>query len=121
MSTGKANSKQKGRGGQPGFAAADDVRFVNGYIVVVLDDGRHLSIPLSFYPTLLRATPAQRSQWQLIDHGTGIVWDNLDLQLCVQYLLEGAKEGIPKPPDIPELGLYADDRNLRRAKRKKSA
>src|SRR5438874_12780646 len=110
MSIGKATKKQNDRGGQPGFAAADDVRFSNGYMIVVLDDGRQLSIPLNFYPTLLRATPGQRSQWELIDHGTGIVWDKLDLQLCVQYLLEGAKEGIPKPPDIPELGLYADDK-----------
>jgi len=120
MSTGKANKKQNARGGQPGFAAADEVRFSNGYMIVMLDDRRQLSIPLSFYPTLLRATPAQRSQWELIDHGTGIVWDNLDLQLCVQYLLEGAKEGIPKPPDFPELGLYADEKP-RRPKRKKSA
>ena len=120
MSTGKVTKAQNGRRGQPGFAAADDVRFSSGYMIVVLGDGRHLSIPLGFYPTLLRATPAQRSQWELIDHGTGIVWDNLDLQVCVQYLLEGAKEGIPKPPDFPELGLYADEKP-RRAKRKKSA
>src|SRR3954463_10127539 len=120
MSTGKATKNQNDRGGHPGFAAADDVRFSNGFMVVVLDDGRHLSIPLSFYPTLLRATPAQRSQWELLDHGTAIVWDNLDLQLCVQYLLEGAREGIPRPPDITELGLYADEKP-RRTRKKKTA
>src|SRR3954464_15654490 len=108
MSIGKAIKKQNGRN-RSGLASANQLRFANGYMVVSLVDGRQLSVPLRFYPTLLRATPIQRSQWELIGDGTGIVWDNLDLQLCVQYLLEGAKEGIPKPPDIPELGLYADD------------
>src|SRR4051794_13520441 len=104
MTTIKRRKSNDGAG-ERSFAVASGVRFANGYMIVALDDGRHLSIPLTFYPTLLRAAPAQRSQWQLIDHGTGIVWDNLDLQLCVQYLLEGAREGIPKPPDFPELGL----------------
>src|SRR6267142_1638529 len=116
MTTGKVNKTQSRRNGPPGFAAARDVRFANGYMIVALVDGRQLSIPLSFYPTLLRATPSQRSEWQLIGDGTGIVWDDLDLQLCVQYLLEGAKEGIPKPPDIPELGLYADEKPTRRTR-----
>lgn len=121
MIIGKAAKSKSGRNGLLAPAAATAVRFSSGYMVLTLTDGRQLSIPLKFYPTLLRATPAQRSAWQLIGRGTGICWDNLDLQLYVQYLLEGAREGIPKPPDIPELGLYADDKSHRRPRKKRSA
>src|SRR3954466_10129396 len=112
MITGKANKQNQ----MPAMATARDVRFANGFMVVVLTDGRELSIPLKFYPTLVRATPAQRGGWDLIGDGTGIVWDDLARQLCVQYLLEGAREGIPKPPDIPELGPRSHSKPGRRSK-----
>jgi len=121
MTTADADKVRTQRKGDVRQAGASGVCFANGYMIVSLIDGRQLSIPLGFYPTLLRATPSQRSQWQLIGDGTGIVWDNLDLQLCVQYLLEGAREGIPKPPDFSELGVYADDKPQRRTRKKKSA
>ncbi|HEV8608089.1 MAG TPA: DUF2442 domain-containing protein [Tepidisphaeraceae bacterium] len=103
MITGKLDKPATHRKRAPAEAAATRVRFANGHMVLALTDGRQLSIPLDFYPTLLRASPAQRSAWQLIGDGTGVVWDDLDLQLSVQYLLEGAREGIPKPPPLSSL------------------
>lgn len=79
-------------------AIATGVRFGQGRFTVTLADGRELAIPLSFYPTLAKATAAQRNRWDLLNGGRAISWDALDLDLSVQFLIEGAKEGIPKPP-----------------------
>ena len=84
-------------------AAATAVRFTPRSFVLTLTDGRELSVPLSFYPTLAKASPAMRNGWELIGDGRAICWDDLDLHLCVQYLLEGAREGIPRPPKLSDL------------------
>ncbi|WP_240695903.1 DUF2442 domain-containing protein [Candidatus Chloroploca sp. Khr17] len=54
---------------------------------VQLADGRELSIPLVWFPRLLRATPEQRQSWQLIGQGEGIRWDALDEDISVASLL----------------------------------
>jgi Protein of unknown function (DUF2442) len=100
---------------------ATGLRFQNGRLVIVLKDDREVSLPLSKYPTLQKATPAQRRNWEIIGPGDGFDWPDLDLQLCVDAMVLGIPEGIPKPPDFPELGLYADDKPTRRTRKKKSA
>jgi Protein of unknown function (DUF2442) len=79
-------------------AAASGLRFAAGNLIVSIDDGREVRVPLHFYPTLERATPSARKQWELIGDGRGISWEALDLDLSVEALLAGAREGIPKPP-----------------------
>ena len=59
-------------------AVATDIRFKNGHLIVSLNDGREISVPLGFYPTLAKATAGQRSQWELIGGGRGICWDSLE-------------------------------------------
>lgn len=83
-------------------AAATDVRFDRDRFVVALADGREISVPLEFYPTLSKASSADRLQWELIGRGRGISWESLDLDLSVQGLLEGAHEYIPHPPKLPQ-------------------
>jgi hypothetical protein len=105
-----------------GFAnRATKLRFANGRMIIALDDGREISLPLSKYPTLLQATAAQRRNWEMIGPGDGFDWPDLNLQLAVDALVQGIPEGIPKPPDIPELGLYADEQSHRRPRKKRSA
>jgi len=60
-------------------------------LVVLLDDGRRLAAPLTWFPRLLAATPVQRAQWRLIGGGEGIRWDRLDEDLSVRGLLRGDK------------------------------
>jgi uncharacterized protein DUF2442 len=79
---------------------ANGVRFSQGKMIVDLSDGRSIAVPLDFYPTLAKASGAQRRDWELIGQGRGISWDALDLDLSVQALLDGAREGIPKPPSF---------------------
>jgi hypothetical protein len=55
---------------------------------VRLVDGREVSVPLEWFPTLREATDAQRNKWRLIGNGVGIHWEELDEDVSVTGLLE---------------------------------
>lgn len=57
---------------------------------VTLRDGRIISVPLAWYPRLLRATPKQRKNWQIAGGGYGIHWPEIDEDLNTEGLLRGA-------------------------------
>jgi len=67
-----------------------DVRFTDDALVVDLLDGRTISVPLTWYPRLLAATPAQRANWRLAGGGFGIHWPDVDEDLSTEGLLRGA-------------------------------
>lgn len=60
-----------------------------------LADGREVSAPLSFYPTLSAASPRQRRNWSLLGEGEGFEWPDFDLQLSTIGILEGKREHVP--------------------------
>ena len=62
-------------------------------MIVVLGDGRRLSVPLAWYPRLLHATSAERSNWQLLGDGYAIEWPDLDEHIGVEGLLAGRRSG----------------------------
>ena len=57
-----------------------------------LDDGRIVSAPLSWYPSLVAASPAERKLWRTSGGGYGIHWPALDYDLSVEGILAGCKE-----------------------------
>lgn len=61
-------------------------------LTVELADGRFVSAPLTWYPTLVQATPKQLRHWLPCGAGTGIHWPALDYHLSVEGLLRGARE-----------------------------
>ena len=67
-----------------------DVRCDAYSLIVDLVDGRTISAPLAWFPRLLRATPAQRANWQKCAAGYGIHWPDLDEDLSTEGLLRGA-------------------------------
>ena len=67
-----------------------DVRFDEASLIVDLMDGRTISVPLAWYPRLLRATPAQREHWEKAGAGLGIHWPEIDEDLSTEGLLRGA-------------------------------
>jgi Protein of unknown function (DUF2442) len=67
-----------------------DVRFDAHSLIVDLMDGRTISAPLAWYPRLLGATEAQRSNWEKCGGGYGIHWPDLDEDLSTEGLLRGA-------------------------------
>ena len=74
------------------------LRFSAGKLVVLLADGREVRIPLAFYPTLAKAKPQQRNDWELIGPDKGFHWRQLDLDLSVDGLIHGLRQLIPRPP-----------------------
>lgn len=65
----------------------------NRALRVALDDGRTVSLPLAAYPRLRFATPAELANWELIDHGAGIHWPDLDEDISVEGLIAGRASG----------------------------
>jgi hypothetical protein len=66
---------------------AIEVSFTADDLVVVLADGRHVSVPLAWFPRLLRASAEQRANWKLIGRGVGIHWPDIDEDISVESLL----------------------------------
>ena len=58
-----------------------------------LSDGSTISVPLSWHPRLVHATPGERSNWELIGGGQGIHWPDLDEDISIEGLLAGRKSG----------------------------
>jgi hypothetical protein len=55
-----------------------------------LEDGRCISVPLAFYPTLMLAAPEERAEYE-ISHSS-VYWPRLDCDISSECLLRGAKE-----------------------------
>ncbi len=68
-----------------GIAVTDDA------LTVQLSDGRVISVPLSWYPRLVHASPEERAKCESIGDGQGIHWPDLDEDLSVEGLLAGRK------------------------------
>jgi hypothetical protein len=72
---------------------AQGVRVAGDALLVELDDGRTLTVPLTWYPRLAHATVAERGRWKLIGRGEGIHWPDLDEDLGIEGLLAGRRSG----------------------------
>ena len=70
-----------------------DIHFTEYDICVELMDGRSITVPLSWYPRLERATKQQLEDWQTYAGGYGIHWESIDEDLSVEGLLLG----VPAP------------------------
>jgi hypothetical protein len=60
----------------------DDIK-----MYIILEDGRELSIPIDWFPSLRDATDEQRNNWRFVGDGEGIHWDELDEDILVEGLL----------------------------------
>ena len=67
-----------------------EVTFTDETLSVAMKDGRTITVPLAWYPKLLHATPAQRSNWKIAGGGYGIHWSEIDEDLSTEGLLRGA-------------------------------
>jgi hypothetical protein len=66
------------------------VRVSDDAVEVDLLDGRTIIAPLAWFPRLLHATAAQRSNLRVIGGGFVINWPDVDEHLSSQGLLAGA-------------------------------
>jgi len=74
----------------PTTALAAAVEFDEDMMHVTLTDGRVLSVPLAWFPSLSQATPEQRQNCEIGAGGRGLHWEELDEDLSVAGLMAGA-------------------------------
>lgn len=56
-------------------------------MIILLEDGRELAVPLEWFPKLRDASQEALSNWRLIGNGEGIHWQDLDEDILVKNLL----------------------------------
>lgn len=66
-------------------------RVTDSELVVDLEDGRTVSVPLSWYPRLSYATQQEREDFEITREG--IHWPQLDEDVSAEMLLAGIKAG----------------------------
>lgn len=76
-----------------GVPNAESVTITKNTLRVDLSDGRTISVPLSWFPRLVHATLAERSNWRLIGKGHGVHWPDIDEDISVEGLLAGRPSG----------------------------
>lgn len=72
---------------------AEAVSVTQDTLVVELNDGRTISVPLAWFPRLLHSTLDERNKWRFIGKGHGIHWEDLDEDISVEGLLAGKPSG----------------------------
>ena len=87
------NSDSEMDGQAPTAAWCDDAN-----LHVRLADGREISTPLWWYPSLLGATQGQRNTVELMY--SGIHWPELDEDLSIEGMLRAWKARDARPPAV---------------------
>ncbi len=72
---------------------AEGITVTDDTLSVDLSDGRTISVPLTWFPRLLYASPEERNNWRLIGKGQGIHWEDIDEDISVEGLLAGKPSG----------------------------
>lgn len=66
---------------------AQNVWFSENKLIVQIEDGREVSVPLEWYPKLRDASDEELNNWRFIGGGVGIHWEDLDEDLSVEGFL----------------------------------
>ncbi len=69
------------------------VSFSEDAMIIGLDDGRTVSVPIIWYPRLLGGTPEERMRFELIGDGEGIHWPGDGPQNAMLRSLDGWRAG----------------------------
>jgi Protein of unknown function (DUF2442) len=89
MSTSPGKKIKRRRGFLPKTALAQSVEFDAHMMRITLMDGRELGVPLAWFPTLKKATTAQRARCEIGGGGVGLHWPDLDEDLSIAGLMAG--------------------------------
>jgi hypothetical protein len=73
----------------PATALAQHVTFDEAMMHVAFRDGRVLSVPLAWFPTLRDASPEQRAKCEIGGGGVSLHWEELDEDLSIAGLMAG--------------------------------
>lgn len=75
---------------------AIEVRIEQSMFYVVLEDGRQIGVPYSWFWRLEDATEAQRKNWRFISGGYGIHWEEIDEDISIAGIIKGNR-GTKRP------------------------
>ena len=73
-----------------------EVTITEKKLLLELEDGRSIAIPLEWYPRLLHGTVAERQNYQLLGDGYAIEWPELDEHIGIEGLLAGRRSSESK-------------------------
>jgi hypothetical protein len=73
---------------------AVEISVTDDELVVHLADGRTVSVPLAWFPSLLHASANDRANFRLIGDGEYINWPALDEDVSVAGLLRGSRVSV---------------------------
>ncbi len=84
-----ATKPKRERAYVPTTALASAVELTEDALQVFLSDGRVLSVPLLWFPSLSAATPEQRADVEIGGGGISLHWPEIDEDLSVANLMAG--------------------------------
>jgi hypothetical protein len=90
MSTSVDSKRKWRRSYVPTTALAKSITFADEMMHVALTDGRVISLPTGWFPTLHAATLEQRMKYEIGAGGRSLHWPDLDEDLSVAGLMSGA-------------------------------
>lgn len=65
------------------------VNVTEDMLTLHLEDGRTVGMPIVWSPRLARASAAERQNYEVIGHGAGLHWPDLDEYVSVRSILLG--------------------------------
>jgi hypothetical protein len=74
---------------------ATHVRIEENMFYVLLEDGRDIGVPYTWYWRLAQATAEERQNWRFISGGYGIHWEAIDEDISVAGIIKGKKNPVP--------------------------
>ena len=72
---------------------AESISVTEDSLIVDLNDGRTVTVPLAWFPRLLSGSDEERKDFRLIGKGEGIHWPQLDEDISVEGLIFGRPSG----------------------------
>lgn len=67
---------------------AINLSFTESKMIVFLEDGRELSVPLEWFSKLRNATKDELNNWRFIGDGEGVHWPDIDEDILIEPLLD---------------------------------
>lgn len=67
--------------------------FTEDSFIVFLNDGRSISVPLTWYPRLFHAKRSELEHYEFIGNGEGIHWIDLDEDISIEGIFAGRRSG----------------------------
>jgi hypothetical protein len=71
------------------YPAIINIKAEHDKIIAELSDGRTVSIPIAWFPRLMKATDSQRAKMEVSPGGYGIHWPEIDEDISVKAFVDG--------------------------------